>query len=386
MGIYFRKSIKFDPVRMNLGKSGIGYSIGVKGARIGISPSGQSYISGGAKGIYFRQNLSKINSNDQTTSELNENSDISDNVEVLIKDSPQEIFLLIIALLTMIILPFLIHGSLFFLGIILLIAKSFWSSGKVEKFKRISEDLEKPLTKDILEKIEKSLINLHQYQENVINFSVASLIKILPSIARDKVFDDYEKELTRILYKTSASKNVDEIIANSLAEIIWNFSLDKKLDNEEKKFIFDILNHFNPDQVTKQNFLHLIDLFEKLDEIRASDALNAIQPSTNVLKNSEIGYFESTIEILNNKSRKIAETGTLLITNERIHILSNGHKSIKLEDIISIKLERPLSDDLEIVIRNRKTPIIVKSTNNIIFFVILEKLLKNLKKIPEQMN
>lgn len=40
MGIRFRKSIKMGPVRLNLSKSGVGASIGVKGARVGIGPRG----------------------------------------------------------------------------------------------------------------------------------------------------------------------------------------------------------------------------------------------------------------------------------------------------------------------------------------------------------
>ena len=34
MGVRFRKSMNFGPLRINLSKSGIGYSVGVKGARI----------------------------------------------------------------------------------------------------------------------------------------------------------------------------------------------------------------------------------------------------------------------------------------------------------------------------------------------------------------
>lgn len=56
MGWYLRKSVKFGPLRVNLSKSGIGYSFGVKGARIGTGPRGP-YIAGGRYGIYYRQSL-----------------------------------------------------------------------------------------------------------------------------------------------------------------------------------------------------------------------------------------------------------------------------------------------------------------------------------------
>jgi hypothetical protein len=58
MGVYFRKSIKMGPLRFNLSKRGVGMSVGVKGLRIGTRAGGRgTYISGGRKGVYFREKL-----------------------------------------------------------------------------------------------------------------------------------------------------------------------------------------------------------------------------------------------------------------------------------------------------------------------------------------
>jgi hypothetical protein len=56
MGFYIRKGFNFGPLRLNLSRSGLGYSFGVKGARIGIGPRG-SYIQMGRGGLYYRQTL-----------------------------------------------------------------------------------------------------------------------------------------------------------------------------------------------------------------------------------------------------------------------------------------------------------------------------------------
>lgn len=56
LGWYLRKSVKMGPLRLNFSKSGIGYSFGVKGARIGTGPRGP-YVAGGRYGIYYRQSL-----------------------------------------------------------------------------------------------------------------------------------------------------------------------------------------------------------------------------------------------------------------------------------------------------------------------------------------
>jgi len=53
---YIRKSIKFGPLRFNLSKSGIGVSVGVRGARIATGPRG-TYIHLGTNGIYYRRKI-----------------------------------------------------------------------------------------------------------------------------------------------------------------------------------------------------------------------------------------------------------------------------------------------------------------------------------------
>lgn len=56
MGIYFRKSIKVGPFRINLSKSGVGVSTGVKGARVSVNKKGVT-VNAGAKGIYYRKSF-----------------------------------------------------------------------------------------------------------------------------------------------------------------------------------------------------------------------------------------------------------------------------------------------------------------------------------------
>lgn len=55
MGFYFRKSFKCGPLRLNLSKSGIGTSIGVKGLRYGVNAKGQKYMHTGLNGFYCKE-------------------------------------------------------------------------------------------------------------------------------------------------------------------------------------------------------------------------------------------------------------------------------------------------------------------------------------------
>ena len=56
MGFSFRKSIKLGPLRVNLSKSGIGLSAGVRGARVSKGPRG-TYLNVGTGGVQYRKKL-----------------------------------------------------------------------------------------------------------------------------------------------------------------------------------------------------------------------------------------------------------------------------------------------------------------------------------------
>ena len=57
MGWYLRKAFRLGPLRLNLSKRGLGASVGVKGARLGVDATGKPYVAGGRYGLYFRQRL-----------------------------------------------------------------------------------------------------------------------------------------------------------------------------------------------------------------------------------------------------------------------------------------------------------------------------------------
>ena len=54
MGWTYRKSVSLGPFRVNLGKSGIGYSVGGMGFRTGVSSRGRSYKSFSVPGTGMR--------------------------------------------------------------------------------------------------------------------------------------------------------------------------------------------------------------------------------------------------------------------------------------------------------------------------------------------
>ena len=60
MGFSFRKSKKIAPgLRLNLSKSGLGLSAGVRGARVSKNMKGETHVSAGRGGLYYRKRLKK---------------------------------------------------------------------------------------------------------------------------------------------------------------------------------------------------------------------------------------------------------------------------------------------------------------------------------------
>ena len=57
MPFFIRKSVRFGPLRLNLSKSGVGVSGGVRGLRVGAGPRGR-YIHAGRGGMYYRKTIS----------------------------------------------------------------------------------------------------------------------------------------------------------------------------------------------------------------------------------------------------------------------------------------------------------------------------------------
>ena len=56
MGFFIRKAFRFGPFRLNLSKSGVGASVGVKGLRVSTGPRGTELYAGRG-GVYYREKL-----------------------------------------------------------------------------------------------------------------------------------------------------------------------------------------------------------------------------------------------------------------------------------------------------------------------------------------
>jgi hypothetical protein len=61
MGFYFRRRKSLGPLSLNLSKSGIGISTGIRGLRAGITANGRLFTSANVPGtgVYYRRYLAQ---------------------------------------------------------------------------------------------------------------------------------------------------------------------------------------------------------------------------------------------------------------------------------------------------------------------------------------
>ncbi|MEI7479212.1 MAG: DUF4236 domain-containing protein [Actinomycetes bacterium] len=82
MGISFRKSKSFGPLRLNFSKKGVGLSVGVKGLRVGTKA--------GSKGVYLRGGKGPIRFNERLDTKVKGSSKPAIHDEVRSPAQPME--------------------------------------------------------------------------------------------------------------------------------------------------------------------------------------------------------------------------------------------------------------------------------------------------------
>lgn len=109
MGFHLRKSFNFGGIRLNLSSSGIGFSTGIKGLRVGIDGKGRSYIGGGKGPVRYRKYIGKSEDVENTTHR-------SENFQQLTSsDMPDSLKLLLPKWARIALLIFLLPAELLFL-------------------------------------------------------------------------------------------------------------------------------------------------------------------------------------------------------------------------------------------------------------------------------
>lgn len=127
MGFFLKKSINLGICKLNLSKSGIGFSFGVKGFRVNKNSRG-TQLNIGRKGLYYRKQISsnkKLNQTSMPEIEINEETVLHAPVKKakkITKTPQQEYFEFALAMFTLcLIISFVLLFVKFVVGFILAI-------------------------------------------------------------------------------------------------------------------------------------------------------------------------------------------------------------------------------------------------------------------------
>jgi hypothetical protein len=404
MPFYIRKGLNFGPIRVNLSKSGMGLSAGVRGARLGINSKGGTYIHGGRHGLYYRKNLGKIGGtgHDKPITFNQEPTDFFTDTGLTypiwnLQQEPLDIP------------PFPTHNlkPLLWIGLITILVAI------------ITPNLEIKL---LLAGSGVVLLALQQWEQN----KTKKLIKLLEEIKywskRDQNKTEWKKSTAKVSQKLHMSlashalytwlyRQIEEDDLSPLEDIIDWLPVEKKWANDLAQYIYkEVIEEVLADHqitATEQSFIEELEENWKIppSEIKSErkliegfQKLRALQeekiPSTNFtrgLVRDETPYFEGEGRLLNqrvldswqeNKVRYrqlgyvLDMEGLIRISNRVLEIEEGSNtRSYPLNQLndIHLSLEEGV---LEVFFRNRKNPVYLTSTYLFEIAGILARLIK----------
>ncbi|MBW3469485.1 DUF4236 domain-containing protein [Arthrospiribacter ruber] len=407
MAFYLRKGFNFGPLRVNLSKSGLGFSAGVKGARIGINSQGRSYVHGGRHGMYYRKNIGSVKgtptSHQPTGSKLKEEEIFTDTgltykpvtdlsrapfsfPDIFRKTNPilmwSGILLIIFSLL---ISNLSVKLVVAILGLILLV---FYNKKRNKR--------------NQLELAFEALRNLKPLEQNQASWEMHS--SDLDSESKKDlallVFNCWlEKQMTEgeILYSSTLMDflliepdNLQSITLEQYREAVEFVLADHQLSYAEEQLIRQMEERWKIPPKTVEAEHRLIAKFAELRKMQMEDLKPILLGRPPIGK--EQGYFEGEGKLLNlrvldtyqeNKLRyktvgyQVDMEGTLRITDRVIEIVegrnSRTYPINRVEDIFLNVAEGVV----EVNIKGRKNPLIFTTPEIFTFAGILQKCTMN---------
>lgn len=353
MGFFVRKAFRAGPVRINLSKSGLGLSAGIKGARIATGPRG-SYVFAGRKGLYYRQSLG--GKKRKVAKQSADSASIIDFAKILVA-----IALVIVSI--SIIRWFFENPTVFFTlaGITVVICgvifyQKYNTRRMVLKYKTQLENLfiinDSPLNEDQLFEIKDIRSKIAHNQSA--NKEIASIEKKIYDALLDKILDDkmITNEEKDKINQFDSIINLDEgYKTRAKMEIFRLYYLDiiadREITNDELLTLHSIVSGLSIDQSKVKDEMAIVDEIVRMQKLTLP--LNPLEEiPINIQKSEKAFYFGEGTVLSRKKARKKSEVeyeysvkrrGKLVITDKRVLIVGEGTTSIKLSDILDIDVD-----------------------------------------------
>lgn len=391
MPFYLRKGLNFGPIRVNLSKSGLGFSAGVKGARIGINSQGRSYVHGGRHGLYYRKQLGSIRGNDSFKGDFSRNQLETEDIftdtglsfpQLAVKKESVQLPTI----------PANSHIKILYAGIglifIALFIKLIWVKailgllGVAFTFYHLrAKKTEKKFHKALLTltQWETSEMNAERWNKTIENMNPDQAMVLgthaLPAWLEKQVQEEKILDIKQIKSFVSLDPEAATAIAvDTYRDVVEQLLPDHQLSEAEEAFIKLLEDKWHIPQDDIQKEQKLIKRFQRLREIQLQE-LPEITFSRDLVR-GEKAYFEGDGRLLNlrvlnswqqNRVR-YREMGYVLDMEGKVRISSRvleiqeGRNSrsypIRQVQDIHLSVEEGV---IEVYLSNRKNPLIISS-------------------------
>lgn len=364
MGMFIRKSFKVGGVRLNLSKSGLGFSTGVKGLRLGVDSRGKSYVAGGRHGLYFKENLSGGKSRKQTQAT---NSSRSGTGFI--------IFLFIIGIIIIINNPdFLWLIGLVFVVVIFIKILNIIKKKKMNKLEMLI--IQNMQNENFLEFEKNMNLIMKKYKKkDVTKLFINTYISFINLIISDMKISDPEMKILLEYQKRIPNEMSEKLNIQVLNQVFEFVIKDEIIDKKEKTLLNALLDNLVLVEDEKFLFRESITEYEILNSIMKND-LNTVNSTINI--NAENIFYEGEIEIYKTKKIKnentfiLDQSGKIIIGEKYIHLIANGHRKIKLTDVLELMFNK-IQPKITLIIQNRKTPIYINPKEAVLVYGTMKK-------------
>ncbi len=397
MGFYLRKSFSAGPLRLNLSKSGLGVSLGVPGARVGISSTGRGYVQAGCGGLYFRKSLGSP-STDTSASRLLETglsepedpftisadtnvtyplasipSSSLPTLESTLRRTKLSVAIYLLFPTLAVIVGAILRNQVFlspqvrtFATIVLAALLSLWPVPMIHAWRknRRGEALGTRLDERFSTTEELSPTEIAELRSAISDpritdsdreyYEKTSYLNVLERIVTDGRVSDEEKAL---LHQIRQLCNLtDAFSGESHLNVFRKVYLDCVADHELTEEEEEALRHIREAlEIAERAVLPELGFVEHLKEIRSilSGALEPIKPTVS-LPEGEVCYHQGDARLLKIKTVRsfqsagqrykvrapvVEKEGVLLITDKRLLLIHDGTTSIPLKKLLHVQLD-----------------------------------------------
>lgn len=378
MGFGFRKSIKLGPARINLSKSGVGFSAGVKGARIGVNARGRSYGSVSAGGFSYRTSGSMVANGAGSAGSVQQVTG-SGCLSVFLWVVGGVVFLYAFGAVSIaagsIVVPLIflaVPGAAFAIYIIMKELQLSKYKGMVTDLIRGGAIPEQLVSDRIMVLREK--ISLRKGDRNGIrDFNDGEYRTAIKGIMADGFVSEEErgwlKHLELIL--GIGTETIREAKCEVFSEVFREAIEDSKISREEHQRLQNVLTGLHIEEEWVADELKILNQLIQVQRI--TWPLPIVDTNVPVQK-SETVYYSCAATVLYKRKAKYEPSGfeyvskrkgTLVITNKRVAVIGDGTSALALSEIESTTVV-PARSVVEFTKKASGVPLVVETTDPIL--------------------